>query len=110
MDSGIRKQNILKMEFSLFTSTLLVVGLLVGSGVFQKIVPMAAAGLSEFYILLAWVAAGIISLFGAFTVGGLASITEESGGTYEYFKVSCGKFIAFISGWADFMVMDSLGL
>lgn len=101
------EQNTLKREFGLITVTLLVVGMLVGSGIFQKIIPMAKSDLNEFWILLAWLFGGVISLLGAFTMGGLASITEDSGGTYEYFRIAFGKFFAFISGWADFMIIGT---
>jgi APA family basic amino acid/polyamine antiporter len=99
------KEVTLKRSLGLFSSTMLVVGLLVGSGVFKKIVPMAQTGMGETAILMAWATAGIISLIGAFTVGALSSLTEESGGVYEYIKLSFGKFPAFLSGWADFMVI-----
>jgi len=94
-------------EFGVFTVTLLVVGMLVGSGIFQKIIPMAKTNLSEFWILMAWLVGGIISILGAFTVGGLASLTEDSGGTYEYFRIAFGNFFSFISGWADFMIIGT---
>ncbi len=101
----IQAEPSLKRALGLFTSTLLVVGLLIGSGVFKKIIPMAQTGLGETAILMAWAVAGLISLFGAFTVGALPSLTEESGGVYEYLKLSFGKFPAFLSGWADFMII-----
>jgi APA family basic amino acid/polyamine antiporter len=66
---------------------------------------MAQTGLSETAILMAWILAGVISLFAAFTVSALASLTEESGGLYEYFRISFGNFFAFISGWADFIII-----
>src|SRR4051812_20190036 len=56
---------------------------------------------------MAWVAAGIITLFAAFTLSGLASLTEESGGVYEYFRLSFGNFTAFLSGWSSFTIIDS---
>jgi len=105
MKGGIKTGVSLKRALGLFSSTLLVVGLLFGSGVFKKIIPMAQTGMGETAILLAWLVAGVISLFGALTVGGLATITEESGGTYEYLQLSFGKFTGFLSGWADFMIM-----
>jgi basic amino acid/polyamine antiporter, APA family len=82
----------LKRELGLFTGILLVAGLLIGSGVFQKIVPMAQTNLGEVGILLAWVTAGLISLIGAFTIGGLTSLSEASGGIYDYLRISFGKF------------------
>jgi basic amino acid/polyamine antiporter, APA family len=109
MKSEVKSEVSLKRELGLFTSTLLVIGLVIGSGVFKKIVPMAQTGLSETAILLAWVLAGTITLFGAFTVGGLATLTEESGGIYEYLQISFGKFFAFLSGWTDFMIIGPGG-
>ena len=67
---------------------------------------MAQTGLSETAILMAWIIAGLISLFGAFTISALASLTEESGGFYEYFRISFGNFLAFISGWTDFTIIS----
>jgi APA family basic amino acid/polyamine antiporter len=102
-----QKRITLKRELGLITITLLVAGLVIGSGVFKKIIPMAQTGIGEVSILLAWGAAGLISLLGALSVGGLATLTEESGGTYEYFRISFGKFFAFISGWSDFMIIGT---
>jgi APA family basic amino acid/polyamine antiporter len=101
----IKTESSLNRTLGLFASTLMVVGIVIGSGVFKKIVPMAQTGLSETAILMAWILAGVISLFAAFTVSALASLTEESGGLYEYFRISFGNFFAFISGWADFIII-----
>jgi APA family basic amino acid/polyamine antiporter len=49
------------------TGILLVAGIMIGSGVFKKIVPMAQALPTPTYILAAWIVAGIITMFGAFT-------------------------------------------
>lgn len=94
----------------LFTSTLIVAGIMIGSGVFKKIIPMAQTGLSETWILLAWVVAGIITMFGAFTLSGLSSLTEESGGPYEYFRLSLGNFFSFLFGWTDFTIIGSASI
>lgn len=107
MNIGKQKGSTLKRELGLVTSTLLVASLVIGSGVFQKIIPMSQTNIDEIYILLAWAAAGLFTLIGALSVGGLASLTEESGGTYEYFRLSFGKFFAFISGWSDFMIVGT---
>lgn len=106
MNEKVKTEASLKRTLGLFASTLMVVGIVIGSGVFKKIVPMAQTGLGETAILMAWVLAGLISLFAAFTVSALASLTEESGGLYEYFRLSFGDFFAFISGWADFIIIS----
>ncbi|HMH31828.1 MAG TPA: amino acid permease [Puia sp.] len=86
---------------------LLVAGIMIGSGVFKKIAPMAQTGLDEFYILLAWIIAGLITMFGAFTYAGLASMTTATGGVYEYLRLVYGDFVAFLFGWMLFMIGGS---
>lgn len=94
----------LKRILGLPTAILLVAGNIIGTGVFKKIVPMAATGMSENQILLAWLAAGIVTLLGAFTMAGLAKMTTASGGVYEYMRLSFGKFAGFILGWTGFSI------
>ena len=97
----------LRRVLGLFTATLLVAGNMIGTGVFKKIVPMASSGLGEKNILLAWVAAGIITMLGAFTFAGLAQLTTASGGLYEYLRISFGNFIAYLFGWTIFAIVGS---
>ena len=89
------------------TGILLVAGIMIGSGVFKKIAPMALTGLSEPLILLAWIIAGIITMFGAFTYAGLASMTIQTGGVYEYLRLVYGNFLAFLFGWMIFVIGGS---
>ncbi len=97
----------LNRVLSLPTGILLVAGIMIGSGVFKKIAPMSQTGLSEFYILMAWIIAGVITMFGAFTYAGLATMTAETGGVYEYLRIIYGDFVAYLFGWAIFMIGGS---
>lgn len=97
-------QPTLKRSLGLFTATLLVAGIMIGSGIFKKIVPMSQTGLSEAWILMAWIFPGIITMFCALNLSGLASLTEESGGAYEYLRLSFGNFFSFLFGWSVFTV------
>ena len=107
-ERGIDESKIpLKRDLGLTTAILLVAGTVIGSGVFKKIAPMSAALMNRNYILLAWLLAGIIALLGAFTVAGLATMTEESGGIYEYLRLTFGNFFSFISGWTAFFIAGS---
>src|SRR6266511_3386213 len=92
----------LKRVLGLPTGILLVAGIMIGSGVFKKIAPMSAMLMNEPYILAAWIIAGIITMFGAFTLSGLATTTTESGGVYEYLRLSAGNFFSFLYGWTVF--------
>src|SRR5450432_4355682 len=78
------------------TAILLVAGIMIGSGVFKKIAPMSRSLMSEQYILLAWIVAGIIAIFGAFTYSGLASMTDKTGGLYEYLRLIYGESVSFL--------------
>ena len=89
------------------TGILLVAGIMIGSGAFKKIAPMSQSLMSEPWIILAWVIAGVITLFGAFTYAGLASMTTQSGGVYEYLRLCYGDFLSFLFGWMMFTIGGS---
>jgi len=108
-DSGENKPT-LDRALGLLTATLLVAGIMIGSGVFKKIIPIAHTGLSEPWILGAWVLAGIITMFGAFNLAGLSSLTEDSGGIYEYLRLSFGNFFSFLFGWTDFAIIGAASI
>ena len=71
-------QDQLRRILDLPTAVLLVAGIMIGSGVFKKIVPMAQALPDQSLLIAAWIAAGVITMFGAFTYAGLATMTTES--------------------------------
>lgn len=102
-----KKTIILKRVLGLSSSVLLVAGIMIGTGIFKKVAPMAASGLSSGYIIAAWIVAGIVTILGALSVSGLASLTTESGGEYEYIRIIFGNFIAFIFGWTCFTIIGS---
>jgi Amino acid transporters len=97
----------LKRVIGLPTSILLVAGIMIGSGAFKKIAPMAQSLMSEPYILLVWIVAGIITIFGAFTYSGLASMTDQTGGIYEYLRLIYGEWVAFLLGWTYFIIVGT---
>jgi APA family basic amino acid/polyamine antiporter len=100
-------KNELKRVIGLTAAILLVAGNIIGTGVFKKIVPMAQSGLDEKYILGAWIVAGIITMFGAFSVAGLAKLTSVSGGAFEYLRLCFGDLIGFLFGWGYFAILGS---
>jgi APA family basic amino acid/polyamine antiporter len=102
-----RSRITLKRVIGLPTSILIVAGIMIGSGVFKKIAPMSQSLMSEPYILLAWASAGLITIFGAFTYSGLANLTNETGGLYEYIRLIYGDFTAYLFGWTYFMIVGS---
>jgi len=97
----------MKRIIGLLSGILMVPGIIIGTGIFKELAPMAAGHLSDNTIIVVWVAAGIVTLLGALSVSALSSLTTESGGEYEYLKVAFGKFAAFIFGWTSFVIIGS---
>ena len=97
----------LKRVVGLGSAIFLVGGNIIGTGVFQKIVPMVRSGLSEKYILAVWLFAGIVTMLGAFSIAGLAKLTTEAGGMFEYLRLCFGNFVSFLFGWAYFTILGS---
>jgi len=91
----------------LFTTTMVVVGGVIGSGIFKKAAVMATHVGSPEILLGIWFLAGIITLFGALTNAEVASIIPETGGQYVYFDRMFGPFFAYLYGWAVFAVIQT---
>ena len=100
----------LKPKIGLHSATFLVVSVIIGSGVFKKIAPMAETLGSPFLVLACWVIAGLISLFGAFSTAELVSLFPNSGGEYHYFQKIYGRFFAFLYGWSSFAVIKTAAI
>jgi APA family basic amino acid/polyamine antiporter len=97
----------LSRKLGLFTALMVVVCSMIGSGVFKKIAPMSADLMSPWLILLCWIVAGFITMFGAFTFAGFAKVNSDAGGEYQYLKISFGNFFSFLYGWTAFTVIQS---
>ncbi len=86
---------------------LFVVANIVGSGVFKKIAPMAAELQSSSWVLLAWIAGGAVTLFGALSNAEVAGLLADTGGDFVYFKKIYNRFFAFLYGWSLFTVIQT---
>lgn len=90
-----------------FTTVMMVVGGVIGSGIFRKPGIMASQLGSPEILLGVWLLAGIITLFGALTNAEVASVIPETGGQYIYFERMYGPFTAYLYGWAVFAVIQT---
>jgi APA family basic amino acid/polyamine antiporter len=91
-------------------TTALVVGTVIGSGVFLKTAVMTQDLGTPGLVLLAWVAAGLLSLAGALTYAELGAMLPAAGGEYVYLKRSYGDTAAFLFGWQRFIVAGSASI
>jgi len=94
-------------SLSLFTTTMIVVGGVIGSGIFRKPGVMASEVGSPELLLLVWLVAGVLTLFGALTNAEIAALIPETGGQYVYFERIYGPFVAYLYGWASFVVIQT---
>ncbi len=107
MENTPKSKGELKQTLTLRATVILVVSSIIGSGVYKKVAPMSADLLSPALVLLCWLLAGIISLFGALSNAEIAGMLADSGGEYVYFKRIYGRFMAFLYGWSVFTVIKS---
>lgn len=97
-------------SLSLFAAFMLTVSSVIGSGIYKKVAPMSLELLSPGLVLLCWVLAGIITLFGALSNAEIASMLADSGGEYVYYRKIYNRFFAFLYGWTSFTVIRSASL
>lgn len=90
-----------------WTATAIIVGSIIGSGVFMKPAVMAAQVASPVWLAVTWIAAGVLSLFGALIYAEVGAMFPQTGGLYVFFRHMYGDFVAFLYGWAGFAVINS---
>jgi APA family basic amino acid/polyamine antiporter len=82
----------------------IVVGSIIGTGVFLKTATMSALVGSPGMVLVIWVVAGLLSLAGALAYAELGSLMPDAGGEYVYLKEGYGDMWAFLYGWMRFWI------
>ena len=100
----------LAVKLGLFTACMIIMGNMIGSGVFKKAAPMAANVQSPGLLLACWVIAGIVTLLGALSNAEVAGIIAEPGGFYEFFKKMYGRGFAFLYGWSSFTIIQTASI
>src|SRR4030095_4252341 len=100
----------LLQRLGLFTATTIVIGSMIGSGIFKKSASMSADLGAPGVGLIIWLVAGLISLIGALTNAEVAGILPRAGGQYVYFREMYGNFFAFLYGWSVFSVIQTASI
>ncbi len=88
-------------------STAMVVGTIIGSGIFLVPHNVALHVASARSLYLVWVVGGVLSLAGALSLAELCAATPEAGGIYVYLRQAYGKLVAFLYGWAMLTVVET---
>lgn len=96
-----------KRELGLLDGTMLVVGSMIGSGIFIVSADIARQVGSAGWLTLIWILSGIITMIAAVSYGELSAMFPKAGGQYVYLKEAYNKLIAFLYGWSFFAVIQT---
>ncbi len=100
----------LARKLGVFDATMLVMGGIIGSGIFVNPSVVAREVHTPFLILGAWVMGGLTALAGAFVYAELAVLRPNLGGQYTYLGEAFHPSVAFLYGWALLLVMQTGGM
>src|SRR5215212_7969558 len=92
---------------TLTDATMLVAGSMIGSGIFIVSADISRTVGSPLWLMLAWLAAGLITMLGALAYGELAAMYPKAGGQYVFLRESMGPLMGFLYGWTLFIVIQT---
>ncbi len=94
-----------KRQLNWFDSTSIIVGTIIGSGIYQMASGVASSVTSAWALLGLWLLGGLFSLCGAVCYAELASALPRSGGDYVYLNRAYGNWAGFVFGWLQMLVI-----
>ncbi|SPF54837.1 Amino acid permease-associated region [Candidatus Sulfopaludibacter sp. SbA4] len=92
---------------NLFDSTMVVIGVMIGSGIFIVSADMSRLIGSPGWMLMAWVLTGVLTITAALSYGELASMLPHAGGMYIYLREAFSPLWGFLYGWTFFTVIQT---
>ncbi len=92
---------------TLTDATMLVAGSMIGSGIFIVSAEISRTVNSPFWLLMAWIVSGIVTILGALSYGELAAMYPRAGGQYVFLRESMGHLMGFLYGWTLFVVIQT---
>jgi basic amino acid/polyamine antiporter, APA family len=107
---SIPAESHLARRLGLFDATMIVMGGIIGAGIFTNPYVVAQQVHTPFLILGAWTAGGLIALAGAFIYAELSSQVTESGGQYVYLRRAMHPLVGFVYGWSLLFVIQTGGM
>src|SRR5687768_814613 len=104
MAMDLNQKHTLVRGLGLAAAGSVIVGNVIGTGVFLKARVMTCNVGEPFWVIMAWIAAGILSLAGALTYAELTAMKPEAGGPYVFLRDSFGKISSFLFGWMQIFI------
>jgi len=96
-----------RRELKLLDSTMIVIGSMIGSGIFIVSADIARTVGSPGYLLLVWVITGLVTVTAALSYGELAGMMPHAGGQYVYLREAYNPLVGFLFGWTMFLVIQT---
>mgnify|MGYP002776989144 CR=1 FL=1 len=107
LNPSIRDTKLKPPLLSLTDAITIIVGIVIGAGIFETPALVAANSNNAAMMILAWIAGGFVSFIGALCYTELATTYPHIGGNYEYLKRSFGQQVAFLFAWARITVIQT---
>jgi basic amino acid/polyamine antiporter, APA family len=105
--AAARSEPHLQRGMGLVDATALVVGSMIGSGIFIVSAESGRVAGSPGWLLAAWVVAGVLTMIAALSCAELAAMLPKAGGQYVFFREAYGPLFGFLFGWTMFLVVQS---
>ena len=100
-------QSKLKQTIGLWSAVSIIIGSVIGSGIFMKPATMAVQLASPVWMAIVWIIGGLFSLLGALIYSEIGALLPETGGQYIYFRRMYGDFVAFLYGYSALSVINT---
>jgi len=97
----------LKRKLGLFDAAMLVMGSMIGSGIFIVSADIMRNLGSGYWLIVVWVITAVMTIAAAISYGELSAIFPKAGGQYTYLKEIFGKMMGFLYGWGMFTVIQT---
>jgi APA family basic amino acid/polyamine antiporter len=102
-----KAQGEFRRAITLLDATMVVAGIMIGSGIFIVSADIARNVGSAGWLLVVWLITGAITLIGALSYGELAGMFPQAGGQYVYLREAYNPLVAFLYGWTFFLVIQT---
>ena len=102
-----KEEGSFKKKLGLFDGTMLVMGSMIGSGIFIVSADIMRNLGSGYWLIVVWVITAIMTVAAAISYGELSSMFPKAGGQYTYIKEIFGKMMGFLYGWGMFTVIQT---
>jgi basic amino acid/polyamine antiporter, APA family len=100
-------ENALPRKLGLVATISVVVGSVIGAGIFMNPATMASQLPSSGWLLLVWIVGGLVSGIGASINAEIGTMLPHTGGQYVFFEKMYGRFFAYLYGWSAFSVINT---